>query len=153
VQFCLTKCLAAPVGSLIVGSAEFIQRARAGRKILGGAMRQSGVIAAAGLVALRELVDRLPEDHRRARALAEGLARIDGVAIDLDVVQSNIVIFKVEPAVDQADFVASMRSRGVLVSNYGTRGARMVTHCDVSDDDIARALEAAHHVMSVAVAA
>lgn len=153
VQFCLTKCLAAPVGSLIAGSAEFIQRARAGRKILGGAMRQAGVIAAAGLVALRTMVDRLPEDHRRARVLAEGLAEIDGITIDLDVVRSNIVIFKVEPTIDQAQFIAAMRAKGVLVSNYGTRGARMVTHYGISDEDIATALEAARAVMSVPVAA
>ncbi|RIK45196.1 MAG: threonine aldolase [Chloroflexi bacterium] len=153
VQFCLTKCLAAPVGSLIAGSADFVQRARAGRKILGGAMRQAGVIAAAGIVALQTMIDRLPEDHRRARRLAEGLAQIDGITIDLDVVQSNIVIFKVEPAIDQAEFVAAMKARGVLVSNYGTRGARMVTHYGISDDDIATALEVARTVMSAPVAA
>lgn len=153
VQFCLTKCLAAPVGSLIAGSADFVQRARAGRKILGGAMRQAGVIAAAGIVALQTMIDRLPEDHRRARRLAEGLAQIDGITIDLDVVQSNIVIFKVEPTIDQAEFVAAMKARGVLVSNYGTRGARMVTHYGISDDDIATALEVARTVMSAPVAA
>jgi threonine aldolase len=154
VQFCLTKGLAAPVGSVIAGTSEFIQRARAQRKIVGGAMRQSGVIAAAGVVALREMVDRLPDDHRRARLLAEGLARIDGIRIDLEAVQTNIVIFRVEPAIDQAAFVAEMKERGVLISNYGTRGARMVTHYQIDDAAVASALDAVAAVMheSLAVA-
>jgi threonine aldolase len=148
VQFCLTKGLAAPVGSMIAGSSEFIRRAREQRKIVGGAMRQSGVIAAAGIVALREMVDRLPEDHRRARMLAEGLAEIDGITIDLDTVQTNIVIFRVEPTIDQVEFVARMKQHGVLVSNYGTRGARMVTHYHIDDTAIASALDAAAMIMS-----
>ncbi len=148
VQFCLSKGLAAPVGSIVAGSADFIERARGARKILGGAMRQSGVIAAAGLVALQSMVDRLPEDHRRARQLAEGLAQIEGISIDLDAVQTNIVIFKVEPAIDQVTFVAEMKERGILVSNYGTRGVRMVTHYQIDDEAVSSALEAAKSVMS-----
>jgi threonine aldolase len=148
VQFCLTKCLAAPVGSLVAGSAEFIQRARASRKIVGGAMRQSGVIAAAGIVALRTMVERLPEDHRRARRLAEGLASIEGVTIDLETVQSNIVIFKTEPAIEHAAFQAAMRENGVLISNYGTRGVRMLTHYTIDDEDIDRALDVARSVLT-----
>lgn len=148
VQFCLTKCLAAPVGSVVVGSGEFIAQARASRKILGGAMRQSGVIAAAGIVALQSMVDRLPEDHRRARILAEGLAEIDGVNISLDSVQTNIVIFQVEPIIDQAQFVAEMKAAGVLVSNYGTRGVRMVTHYEIDDNSLDTALSAASSIMS-----
>lgn len=148
VQFCLSKGLAAPVGSLVAGSAEFIQRARGARKILGGAMRQSGVIAAAGLVALESMVARLPEDHRRARRLAEALAEIDGIAIDLDAVQTNIVIFRTEPAVEQAAFVERMKAGGVLVSNYGTRGVRMVTHYQIDDAAIDRAIETARSVMA-----
>lgn len=148
VQFCLSKGLAAPVGSIVAGSTEFIERARGARKILGGAMRQSGVIAAAGLVALQSMVDRLPDDHRRARQLAEGLAGIDGVAVDLDAVQTNIVIFKVEPAIGQSAFVAEMKERGILVSNYGTRGVRMVTHYQIDDDAVALALDAASAIMN-----
>lgn len=148
VQFCLSKGLAAPVGSIVAGSADFIERARGARKILGGAMRQSGVIAAAGLVALQSMVDRLPEDHRRARQLAEGLAGIDGISIDLKAVQTNIVIFTVEPAIDQAAFVSRMKEQGILVSNYGTRGVRMVTHYQIDDDAVASALDAATSVMS-----
>lgn len=153
VQFCLSKGLAAPVGSVVAGSAEFIERARAGRKIVGGAMRQAGVIAAAGLVALQTMVDRLPEDHIRARRLAEGLAEIDGVSIDLDAVQSNIVIFNVEPNYEQAAFVAAMKDAGILISNYGTRGVRMVTHYQIDDAAIDAALGAVREVMGAKLAA
>ena len=148
VQFCLSKGLAAPVGSMIAGSKEFIEGAKASRKILGGAMRQAGVIAAAGLVALREMVDRLAEDHKRARKLADGLAQIDGITIDLDSVQTNIVIFDTLPKMAHADFVAAMRERGILISNYSPRGVRMVTHYHVEDEWIDAALNAAEDVMS-----
>ena len=153
VQFCLSKGLAAPVGSIVAGSAEFIQGARAGRKIVGGAMRQAGVIAAAGLVALQTMVDRLPEDHRRARQLAEGLAGIDGITIDLASVQTNIVIFQVEPAYEQAAFVAAMKDAGVLISNYGTRGVRMVTHYEIDDAAIETALGTAREVLDAKLVA
>lgn len=148
VQFCLSKGLAAPVGSMVVGSAEFISRARASRKIVGGAMRQAGVIAAAGVVALRTMVDRLAEDHARALRLAQGLSSIDGVSVDLDTVQTNIVIFQTAPSLDQAEFVAQMKERGVMVSNYGSRGVRMVTHYEIDDAAIDTALTAAVDVMS-----
>jgi threonine aldolase len=153
VQFCLSKGLAAPVGSVVAGSAEFIARARSSRKIVGGAMRQAGVIAAAGIVALREMVDRLPEDHRRARRLAEGLAGIDGVTINLDAVQSNIVIFQTQPVMDHVAFIAAMKEAGVLVSNYGTKGVRMVTHYEIDDDAIDNALDAASGILSRQLAA
>lgn len=154
IQFCLSKGLAAPVGSLVVGSEEFIQGARRSRKILGGAMRQSGVIAAAGVVALKDMVNRLPEDNRKAQALAQGLAQIDGVKINPDAVVTNIVIFQTEPALDHAEFINSMASRGVRVSNYGTRGVRMVTHYQITDEDVQTAVTAARDVLSsVAVAA
>lgn len=153
VQFCLSKGLAAPVGSLVVGSSEFIQRARASRKILGGAMRQAGVIAAAGVVALSEMVNRLGEDNARAKALATGLAGIDGIQIDADAVDTNIVIFKTEPAKDHVSFINEMADAGVRVSNYGTRGVRMVTHYQVTDQDVKTILEAARSVMTPAAVA
>jgi threonine aldolase len=151
VQFCLSKGLAAPVGSIIAGDAAFIRRARGSRKILGGAMRQAGVIAAAGIVALTEMVDRLPEDHQRARTLAEGLAAIDGVSLDLDLIQTNIVIFQTAPACEHTRFVEVMKARGVLISNYGARGLRMVTHYQISDADIQAALDGARAVMQEAL--
>ena len=140
VQFCLSKGLGAPVGSIVAGTRDFVAAVRRQRKILGGAMRQSGVIAAAGLVALTTMVDRLPEDHRRARVLAEGLADIPGVVIDLETVQSNIVVFKV-PGREQAEMLPLLKERGLLVTNYGARGLRMVTHHQVDDSDISQALD------------
>jgi len=148
IQFCLSKGLAAPVGSMIAGSADFISGAKGGRKILGGAMRQSGTIAAAGVVALKTMVERLGEDHARARRLAEGLAAIDGLTVDLDSVQTNIVIFDCRPEMEHADFVAAMKARDILISNYTPRGVRMVTHYQAGDDAIDAALEAAAAVMS-----
>lgn len=150
VQFCLSKGLGAPVGSMIAGSNDFIAGAKASRKILGGAMRQAGVIAAAGLISLRDMVDRLGEDHARARRLAEGLAGIPGITIDLSTVQTNIVIFDTQPYMSHAEFVAAMAERGVRMSNYSPRGVRMVTHYQAGDDAIDAALEAASSIMKVA---
>lgn len=153
VQFCLSKGLGAPIGSIVAGSEEFIGRAKAARKILGGAMRQAGVIAAAGIVALQEMPERLREDHRRARRLAEGLAEIDGVTVDLETVQTNIVIFSTEPAVNHERFVSEMADHGVRISNYGHRGLRMVTHHQVDDEAVEAALIAARAIMSEAAIA
>ncbi len=148
VQFCFSKALAAPVGSIVVGSTEFIERVRANRKLVGGAMRQAGVIAAAALVGLTEMVERLPEDHRRARRLAEGLAQLPGVAIDLETVQSNIVIFKPAPEqITTEEFIAGMVEGGVRVSNYGLRGLRMVTHYQITDEDVEQTLRIAGGLM------
>jgi threonine aldolase len=141
VQFCLSKGLAAPVGSIVTGGAEIVAKVRRQRKLLGGAMRQAGVIAAAGLVALDTMIDRLPEDHARAKRLAEGLSEIDGVSIDPAVVQTNILVFRVDPGLDQGEVVERLKARGLLVSNYGAVGLRMVTHNDIGDADVDRALE------------
>ncbi|MDQ3043842.1 MAG: aminotransferase class I/II-fold pyridoxal phosphate-dependent enzyme [Chloroflexota bacterium] len=151
VQFCLTKGLAAPVGSLVVGESSFIENVRRQRKILGGAMRQAGVIAAAGLVSLDEMIDRLPDDHARARRLALGLAAIPGVEIDLDTVQSNIVIFRPARDLEAARVVAGFAAEGVKVSNYGLRGLRMVTHYEIDDNAIEQALRAANAVLAPAL--
>ena len=140
VQFCLSKGLAAPVGSLVAGESAFIARVRRQRKLLGGDMRQSGVIAAAGLVALNTMTDRLPEDHRRARTLAEGLSAIPGLTVDLETVQSNIVVTRTGPSLDKAAFAMALKDAGVLVSDYGLRGLRMVTHYEISDEDVRSAL-------------
>jgi threonine aldolase len=154
IQFCLSKGLAAPVGSMIVGSADFIREARRYRKMVGGAMRQAGVIAAAGIVALTEMVDRLPEDHANARRLAEGLAVIPGIVIDLASVQSNIILLKIDDqTMSGPAFAERLRAEGVRVSNYDTRGMRMVTHYQVSRDDIEHVIAAAQRVMRAAVPA
>ncbi len=148
VQFCFSKGLAAPVGSIVVGSRDFIQGVRANRKLVGGAMRQAGVIAAAAIVSLTEMTERLPEDHARARRLAEGLAQIDGIHVDLETTQSNIVIFR--PAADRItseEFIAGMAEDGVKISNYGLRGLRMVTHYQITDEDVEKALGTARSLM------
>ena len=147
VQFCLSKGLGAPVGSIVAASAEFIANVRRQRKVLGGAMRQAGVIAAAGLVALESMVDRLPEDHRRAQCLADGLSGIDGVTVDRETVQTNIVVFKVPAGLDQTEVAARCKEHGLMVSNYGARGLRMVTHFEIRDQDIAKAIETVGTVM------
>ena len=126
--FCLSKGLAAPVGSLLVGPRDFILRARKYRKMLGGGMRQAGVLAAPGLIALDSMRLRLAEDHDNARKLAEGLARL-GAGVDLDSVQTNIIRFQVPIAAD--DFVRRLADRGVLANTTGPDTIRFVTHFDV----------------------
>ncbi len=136
VTFCLSKGLGAPVGSLVCGTAETIDRVHRIRKMLGGGMRQAGIIAAAGLYALRHNVARLAEDHAKARRLAMGLAELG-----LEVApwpETNIVFFRVPAG---RDFVPALRARGVLVNQVGDDRCRAVTHLDVSADDVADALQ------------
>lgn len=134
VQFCFSKGLAAPVGSMVVGSAELIAKVRGYRKLLGGAMRQAGVIAAAALVSFDQMIDRLPEDHARARQLADVIAEYPAYTIDLDSVQTNLVIFQTRR--DPNDVVAALKERGILVGNMSGRGIRMVTHYEITDNHI-----------------
>jgi threonine aldolase len=147
VMFCLSKGLGAPVGSILLGSRAFIDEARAWRKLLGGGMRQAGVLAAAGLVALEESPPRLREDHENARRLAEGVADIEGVRIDPESVQTNIVLFDVAETGLGADHLcARLRTEhGVLASGFGS-SIRMVTHYDVSREEIERALKGLRQV-------
>jgi threonine aldolase len=148
VQFCLSKGLSAPVGSVIVGSADFIQEARRNRKIVGGGTRQAGIIAAAGIVALEQMVDRLADDHANARRLAEGLAEIPDVAIDPSVVQTNIIIFGLSnPSVSLADVVSGLAAEGVKMNTISPTQFRAVTHYGIEHDDIDRALIAFRKVM------
>ncbi len=149
VTFCVSKGLAAPVGSVICGSAVFIARARRVRKMLGGGMRQAGVIAAAGIVSLERMVNRLAEDHATARTLAEGIARLPGLRVDLASVQTNIVIFAVERAggaaestVATTDLVKGCAARKVKIHAIGPTSIRCVTHKDVDAEDIGRTLDA-----------
>ncbi|HEV8586019.1 MAG TPA: low specificity L-threonine aldolase [Methylomirabilota bacterium] len=143
VTFCLSKGLAAPVGSLICGSTELVERARRWRKMLGAGMRQVGVLAAAGIVSLERMVDRLAEDHVNARRLGEGLAKMPGLRVDLSTVQTNIVIVRVErgPAA-AAELVKGCAARKVKVHAMGPAAIRCVVHKDIDAEDIARALEA-----------
>jgi threonine aldolase len=142
VMFCLSKGLGAPVGSMLLGTRAFIDEARRWRKLLGGGMRQVGVIAAAGLVALEESPQILHEDHANARRLAEGVAELPGVEIDPARVVTNIAIFDVAGTGQAADAIcARLHSRGVLASGFGS-SIRMVTHYDVSTADIDAAIKA-----------
>jgi threonine aldolase len=142
ITFCLSKGLGAPVGSLVCGSRDLVVRARRVRKSLGGGMRQVGVLAAAGLVALETMVDRLAEDHANARRLAEGLARLSRIRLDLGKVQTNIVIFQVDRAGGAGDLVSGCLARKVKIHQIGPAAIRCVTHKDVDAEDVERALEA-----------
>ena len=141
VGFCLSKGLSAPVGSVLCGSREFIERARKKRKMLGGGMRQAGVIASAGIVALETMVDRLAEDHANARKLAAGLAQIRGIALAQAKVDTNIVIFDLSPSLPVNQFISKLNSSGVKISRFGNYRFRAVTHRMVDTADIDSALD------------
>jgi threonine aldolase len=147
VQFCLSKSLGAPVGSLVVGSAAFVTRARRMRKLLGGGMRQAGILAAAGLLSLEKMVDRLADDHRNARRLAEALAGLPGIRIDLNRVQTNIVIFHVDRPGGAAALAEGGRARKVKMGAFSPTGIRCVTHKDVDSEDIDRAIDAVREIV------
>ena len=138
----LSKGLGCPIGSLVAGSRELIRRATRVRRMFGGAMRQAGIVAAAGLYALDHNLARLAEDHANARAIAERLAGLPGVDLDLGLTQSNIVIFKLADGLpDAAAIVARARDKGVLVSAFAARTVRAVTHLDVSAEDCREAAD------------
>ncbi|WP_263357315.1 threonine aldolase family protein [Acidicapsa ligni] len=130
VMFCLSKGLCAPVGSMLVGSRDAIDEARVYRKALGGGMRQAGILAAAGLIALNKMPARLHEDHANARMLASAIAQLPEVEIDLESVQTNIVIFELKTR-KPVEVIASLKAKGVLISQVGPRAVRLVTHHDV----------------------
>ncbi|HEY0702725.1 MAG TPA: GntG family PLP-dependent aldolase [Candidatus Acidoferrales bacterium] len=143
VMFCLSKGLGAPVGSMLVGSKDFIAQARIGRKLLGGGMRQIGSMAAAGLIALEESPKRLHEDHENAQMLAKGLAALPGIAINPKKIATNIVIFNVEATGQTADeFSAAIGQQNVLCASTDKYDVRMVTHCDVNRAGIEKAIAA-----------
>ena len=140
VALCLSKGLSAPVGSLLCGSKDFVERARKFRKMLGGGMRQVGIIAAAGIVALETMVDRLAEDHSNARRLAQGLAGIKGIRLAQDNIPTNIVMFDLSPELSVVEFVEGLGRAGVKVGLRNGHPFRAVTHCMVSSSDIDEAL-------------
>ncbi len=142
VMFCLSKGLSAPIGSLVVGDEEFVERARRWRKMLGGGMRQAGVIAAPGVIALEKMVDRMKEDHDNAKVLAEGLAKIKGITVNLETVQTNIVRYDLGGlGMSAREFTSKLGEFGVKALGSGM-GIRMVTHRMISQDDI-------HYTLSV----
>ena len=147
VMFCLSKGLGAPVGSMLLGSKTFIGEARRWRKVLGGGMRQAGVLAAAALIALEEMPARLTEDHTNARRLAEGLAELPGIRIDPETVVTNIVIFDVtETGINAGEICARLAERGILAISFDPT-IRMVTHYDVSREDIETALREIREIL------
>ncbi len=150
VMFCLSKGLGAPVGSMVVGSKEFIQKAHIARKMLGGGMRQVGVLAAAGLIALEESPKKLHVDHENAKFLANGLAKIKGIALDSAKVVTNIVIFDVRgTGRTAAEITSELGKKKVLCGPTDKYSIRMVTHCDVQRDGIEKALAAVGEILNV----
>jgi threonine aldolase len=147
VTFCLSKGLSAPVGSVLCGSKPFIQIAHKRRKVLGGGMRQGGVIAAAGVVALETMTERLRDDHAHANALANGIAQIEGLHVDLNSVKSNMVYFDMDPALpfDAAELCRRAVTLRVKMLPTAPRRIRMVTHCWVSRDEVIEAAQAIAH--------
>ena len=155
VMFCLSKGLAAPVGSMLVGSRAFINAARIYRKALGGGMRQAGILAAAGLIAIEEMPKRLTEDHENAQFLAKELAIIPGIVLDVSTVQTNIVIFELlaakteEPSHSEAaELTRRLADRGVLASAIGPRHVRLVTHMDIRRADCQQAIETIRELLA-----
>ena len=130
VSLCLSKALAAPVGTVLVGSKDFIGESHRYRKMLGGGMRQAGILAAAGIVAIETMIDRLSEDHLRARTIAEAIAKLPGISVDLQTVQTNMIYFSVASA---TEFAAQMKNHGVLCNALGHEAIRLVTHYEITD--------------------
>ncbi|HEY9078024.1 MAG TPA: low-specificity L-threonine aldolase [Anaerolineaceae bacterium] len=151
VTFCLSKALCAPVGSVLCGTADFIRKARHIRKQLGGGMRQAGVLAAAGIIAIEKMADLLPEDHHRARMLAEGLGAIPGVRLDFGLPVSNMVFFSLDPALPlSAKQVAErLEMSFIKVGVTGNRSFRLVTHYWIKDTDIQKTVDTIKEVLSV----
>jgi threonine aldolase len=142
VMFCLSKGLGAPVGSMLAGGADFIQRARMARKVFGGSMRQAGVLAAAGIVALENSPAGMSRDHENAKFVAESLSRVPGIAVDPADVQTNIVIYDVDgTGMTGKELSAKLRERGVLSNAVGPYRMRMLTHFDVTREECERAME------------
>ena len=151
-MFCLSKGLAAPVGSMIAANAELIKKARIARRRLGGGMRQAGVLAAAGIVALTEMTDRLVEDHKNAKILAEALAQIEALELNPEKVETNIVIFDTRPLkLTAAEFSERAIKRGIKVSLHGPTRVRLVTNNDVSREDTLYAADALTDLMKKAL--
>ena len=148
VMFCLSKGLGAPVGSMLAGTAASIAKGRGFRKRLGGGMRQAGILAAAGLIAIEEMPKRLHEDHANARFIAEGFAKIPGLAVDPEKVRTNIVVYDIAgTGLSFAELSAQLKARGVLISTAGGTRARAVTHLNVSRKDCETAVQVMEEVL------
>jgi len=150
INVCFSKGLGAPVGSMVLGSKEFITRAHRYRKLYGGGMRQAGILAAGALYAVEHNFKRLEEDHRHAKTLATALSSLDGIKIDLDAVQTNIIIFEiVSHSISAQEFVTRCKEAGVLMISFGENKVRLVTHLHISDSDIARTIDRFQKILSI----
>ncbi|MEA2086947.1 MAG: low-specificity L-threonine aldolase [Candidatus Caldatribacteriota bacterium] len=148
VMFCLSKGLSAPVGSILAGSKEFIKRARKNRKMLGGGMRQAGILAAAGIIAVENMVERLEEDHKNARILGEGLADISGIKVDLATIQTNMVYFDLrESSMDTFQFLPKLAEYNILGSPRPPTKVRLVTHYGINEEDIYTTIKAIKEIV------
>jgi threonine aldolase len=142
-MFCLSKSLCCPVGSLLVGTCEFVEKARKLRKLLGGGMRQAGIIAAPGIVALEKMIDRLEDDHRNAKRLAERIAEIEGIQVDLSRVQTNMVYFDISGlGISAESFISRLEEYGILSLNLDNNIVRMVAHRGIEEEHVKKAIEA-----------
>ena len=140
ITFCLSKGLSCPIGSIVCGSKETILEVRRNRKMLGGGMRQAGIFAASGIVALDTMVDRMSEDHNNAKTLAQGIAEIDGLQVEPNMIKTNIVIVEVL-AKPITKFISDLKEKGLLVSHADTNRVRLVTHYGIEESDISKTLE------------
>lgn len=150
-MFCLSKGLSAPIGSMVCGNLEFITEARRTRKVLGGGMRQAGIIAGAGIIALEKMIERLKEDHINARRLAEGITEIPGLTIEIDRVKTNIIYFDlISEKLTTDEFLTKLEGKGVKILSTGPSRFRMLTHHGISSGDIYKTLKALRKVMEEA---
>ncbi|MBC8286003.1 MAG: threonine aldolase, partial [Nitrospinae bacterium] len=147
VMFCLSKGLSAPVGSLVCGSSEFIDKARKMRKMVGGGMRQAGHLAAAGLIALQELIERLQEDHENAKILASGLSRLDGIEIDEIQIKTNIIFFKMT-GIDGETFIDQLEKKHIKLLMTGAGIFRAVLHREVSKEQVETVIESINSILA-----
>ena len=150
VTFCLSKGLSAPVGSVLCGSKEFIKKAHRARKLLGGGMRQAGVLAAAGIVALEKMVSRLGQDHTRARMLAEGLSKNPGLVLDAGTPATNMIFMNLADTISLSaeEVTKKMKEHGILVGVAGARRFRLVMHCWINDEGVEKAVAAFGDVLA-----
>jgi threonine aldolase len=149
ITFCLSKGLCAPVGSILCGSEEFIHRAHRIRKMLGGGMRQAGILAAAGIVALESMITRLEEDHRRARMLAQGLRKNSLIRLENEIPQTNMVIISISARASKSpnEVLSEMKQMGILIDETGPSSFRLVLHHGIEDPDVEKAIRAFHTVL------
>ncbi len=149
ISICFSKGLGCPMGSILIGSREEIHRARQARKVFGGALRQAGIVAAAALYALEHHIDRLADDHKNARLLAESIATVDGIRLDPSTVETNLVFFEIDPSWGTAaDLCAKLKARDVLMIPLGVQRLRACTHLDVSREEVLKAAAAVREAMS-----